>query len=182
MAFTFRLASVDDAEEVARSAVEGFETYREFAPAGWTPPSLQSETETVRARLEDPDTWCLLAESGDGVAGHVGFLPSARARRPGTDRGLAHLWQLFVRRPFWGTGLAVRLLHAAVEEAADRGFATMRLFTPAGQARARRFYEREGWTLAQEPFADADFGLPLVEYRRPLTPPVAAPRSAPGRP
>ena len=29
--------------------------------------------------------------------------------------------------------------------ARGRGYAWMRLFTPAAQARARRFYEREGW-------------------------------------
>jgi hypothetical protein len=60
-------------------------------------------------------------------------------------------------------------LHArALDEAAHRGFTAMRLFTPAGQARARRFYEREGWKVAGEPFDDSEFGLALVEYRREL--------------
>jgi hypothetical protein len=44
----------------------------------------------------------------------------------------------------------------------------MRLFTPSGQARARRFYEREGWTLADGPYDDDHVGLPVVEYRRAL--------------
>ena len=39
----------------------------------------------------------------------------------------------------------------------------------AGQARARRFYEREGWRQTGEPFEIAD-GLPTLEYRRPLRP------------
>jgi predicted GNAT family N-acyltransferase len=43
----------------------------------------------------------------------------------------------------------------------------MRLFTPEGQARARRFYEREGWVQYGEPF-EAGLGIPLVEYRREL--------------
>ena len=81
--------------------------------------------------------------------------------------GVAHFWQLFVRAPWWGTGLATELHAAAVAEAAHRGFAAMRLFTPAGQARARRFYEREGWT-GGAPFDDDTFGMPLVEYRREL--------------
>jgi hypothetical protein len=39
------------------------------------------------------------------------------------------------------------------------------LFTPEGQARARRFYEREGWRAAAV-IEDSNFGMPLVEYRR----------------
>jgi hypothetical protein len=43
----------------------------------------------------------------------------------------------------------------------------MRLFTPEGQLRARRFYEREGWLLFGSAF-DGGLGIPLVEYRRTL--------------
>jgi hypothetical protein len=42
----------------------------------------------------------------------------------------------------------------------------MRLFVPVGQARARRFYARERFTAAGEPFDFA--GLPALEYHRPL--------------
>jgi hypothetical protein len=44
----------------------------------------------------------------------------------------------------------------------------MRLHTPAEHARARRFYEREGWTLRGEPFDDDAFGMTIAEYRREL--------------
>ena len=81
---------------------------------------------------------------------------------------MGHFWQLFVREPWWGTGLATALHAEAVREAGARGFASMRLFTPAAHARARRFYEREGWTPAA-PFDDLDFGMPLVEYRRAIS-------------
>jgi GNAT superfamily N-acetyltransferase len=82
--------------------------------------------------------------------------------------GLAHLWMLFIREPWWGTGLASRLLALAVEEAGARGYDAMRLYTPAGQARARAFYEREGWAIAGEAMFEPMLGLELVEYRRPL--------------
>ena len=42
----------------------------------------------------------------------------------------------------------------------------MRLFTPAGHARARRFYEREGWEPRGEPTLEEPLGLELIEYRR----------------
>ena len=41
----------------------------------------------------------------------------------------------------------------------------MRLFTPVGHGRARRFYEREGWVPAGEEFHDAGPDLVLIEYR-----------------
>jgi hypothetical protein len=44
----------------------------------------------------------------------------------------------------------------------------MRLFTPSGQKRARRFYEREGWWLARPPAFDERIGLEIAEYRRAL--------------
>jgi GNAT superfamily N-acetyltransferase len=72
---------------------------------------------------------------------------------------------LFVRPSHWGTPVA-RDLHAAmVEAAAGRGFTGLRLFTPAGQRRARRFYEREGWRAVRE-FHAPHLELDVVEYRR----------------
>lgn len=146
----------------------GFETYRAFAPAGWSPP--QEEAEHLRERLADPRVWCLLAErEGDGeMAGHVAFMPAADHRVPEPDPGVAHFWQLFVRQEHWGTLLATTLHAEAVREAAARGFTSFRLFTAADQRRACRFYEREGWTAGSPPKDDMGFGMPLVTYRRTL--------------
>ena len=85
----------------------------------------------------------------------VTILPAARAPHPVPGRALAHLRNLFVGREFWGTGLARTLNAAAVEAARERGYTELRLFTPAGQDRARRFYEREGWAQVGESFHDA---------------------------
>ena len=63
-------------------------------------------------------------------------------------------------------GLPWCSLRAAVAEALTRGFSHMRLWTPEGAARARRFYEREGWTLTGRVHRRSDFGLPMVEYGR----------------
>jgi hypothetical protein len=47
----------------------------------------------------------------------------------------------------------------------------MRLYTPEHQARARRVYEREGWTVRGDPIS-SPMGMPVVEYRRPLPGPA----------
>jgi GNAT superfamily N-acetyltransferase len=165
MPWTLRPAGPDDAPQVMSVALEGFEGYRSFAPPGWEPPDPRDELERARARLGDPRIWCLLAEQDGEAAGHVAFMPARIHANPSDEPRLAHFWQLFVREPWWGSGLATALHAEAVREAAARGFTAMRLFTPAGQARARRFYEREGWTPAGEPADAPEFGMPLVEYR-----------------
>jgi GNAT superfamily N-acetyltransferase len=166
--FTLRLATPSDAEELARSVGEGFAGYRVFAPTGWEPPAEVSDPKPIADRLRDPEAWAVLAERGGEVAGHASFVPGRTSRWGSVDEGLAHLWQLFVREPYWGSGLATALHGEAVAEAVRRGFTSIRLYTPAGQARARRFYEREGWSVHGEPFLSQDLGLELVEYRRPL--------------
>ena len=44
----------------------------------------------------------------------------------------------------------------------------MRLHTPAGNLRARAFYEREGWRTDGVAIPEPMLGLDLVEYRRDL--------------
>jgi GNAT superfamily N-acetyltransferase len=167
-ALAFRHATADDAADLAAVLIEGFDTYRAFAPEGWEPPAAEPVAEMLASRLGKPTVWCVLAEEGGRIAGYVSLLPAADARQPVGNPRLAHLWNLFVRSPWWGTGLAARLHREACEAAARRGFTAMRLFTPAEQSRARRFYEREHWTHVDGPYVDEELGLSVVEYRRAL--------------
>ena len=163
------MATAADAERLAAAVVEGTEDYREFAGPDWPGFTLEDEVAHARADLADPDTWCLVAVDHKG--GHVGqvvIIPAVKSGRPADDPALAHLRNLFVRRDHWGTGVARRLHDSAVEEARRRGYTEIRLFAAAGQARARRFYEREGWVLAGEPAFDPRPGLVMAEYRRRL--------------
>jgi GNAT superfamily N-acetyltransferase len=161
MTTTFRRATGDDAETLLAIMAEGMAGYRDFAP-GWEP--RMPPLEGMRARIVTEDGWTLLAEADGAVAGHVSFLASAISGHPDPQPGLAHLWQMFVREPYWGSGLARELMARAVVAARERGYAAMRLYTPAQQARARRFYEREGWQLVGE-FDDERLGLDVAEYR-----------------
>ena len=167
-ALAFRPATAADAGRLADVLVEGFESFRAFAPPEWRGADRDEVVEVLAGRLGRPRIWGLVAEDGEQVAGYVTLLPAAESRTPVDDPALAQFWMLFVRAPWWGTGLARRLHGAACEAATALGFTAMRLYTPAGQARARRFYEREGWTAATEPYFDSTFGLTIVEYRRPL--------------
>lgn len=164
----FRTATPADAARLAEVQWEGFEAYRAFAPPGYRPPARDDIAAILAPRLGRPHVWCMLAEGDGVVAGHVAFLPARDSRVPADDPGLAHFWMLFVREPWWGTGLATRLHAAACDAAREHGYTALRLFTPAGQARARRFYEREGWEHVDGPYTDQELGFPIVEYRRGL--------------
>ena len=159
-----------DAAVVAQIVAEAFDGYRAIAPPGWEPPAHDLDAELIRSQLGRADVWSVLAEAGGGAAGCISIMSAAaHGSRPSPDTGLAHLWQLFVRPAWWGSGLAEDLHGRAMEAAAAHGYRAMRLFTPAAQARARRFYEREGWTTVGAPSEEMGFGMPLVEYRRPIS-------------
>jgi GNAT superfamily N-acetyltransferase len=160
-----RPATSADAEPLARGVIEGVEDYGSFAPPDWTAPSFPDELREVREALADTDVYCLVAESGSELVGQISLLPAARAAHPVDDSSLAHISNLIVRRDHWGGGLASALHRAALEAAGARGFTELRLFVAAGQARARRFYERGGWLPTGDPFDDPIPGLAMVEYR-----------------
>ena len=163
-----RRATSADAEPLALGVIEGVEDYHSFAPPGWTAPSFEAELKHVREALADADVYCLVAESGSAFVGQITLLPAARATHPVDDSSLAHISNLSVRRDYWGGGLASALHRAALEAADARGFTELRLFVAAGQARARRFYERDGWLPASDPFADPIWDLTFIEYRNRL--------------
>jgi GNAT superfamily N-acetyltransferase len=171
-----RPASVSDLDALLANVQAGFDSYTDFAPPGWRPPDVaKDDREWMTGLLTDPETWALLALVRGRPAGHVSFFP-ARERQPAEQRavrdrplipGLAQLWQLFVLPAWWGKGVAAVLHDAALTEMRRRGFERARLYTPSQQNRARRFYERRGWSAADERFND-DLELPLTQYRRRL--------------
>jgi GNAT superfamily N-acetyltransferase len=166
--FGIRRATVAEAEQLAAGAVEGVEDYTSFAPAGWTGPSLKAELDHVRKTLSDERACCLVAISAGELVGQITVVPAGHAPRAVDDPSLAHISNLFVRRDFWGGGVARALHGAALDEARDRGFSELRLFVATGQARARRFYEREGWSSVGDPFDEPVLGLTIIEYRHTL--------------
>jgi GNAT superfamily N-acetyltransferase len=165
---TFRPITHDALEELAALVSDAFAGYRSFAPQEWQPPPASAHVHGLRRWVDDRDFWGELASDEHTVVGHATFIPAPRhTYRGAQDAALAHLGQLFVRPPYWGSGVAAALLEHALAAATSRGYAAMRLFVPVGQARARRFYARHGFSGAGEPF-DPALGIPVLEYRRSL--------------
>jgi GNAT superfamily N-acetyltransferase len=139
------------------------ETWRAFAPAGWVVPTMAARTAGARAGLALPGSWALLAFVDGEPAGHCVMLATDIDAPRSTI-----LWHLFVRPRWFGTGLAAHLHDAFVARAQTFDFPYAWLATPAGNARARRFYERRGW--AADTLLEDEAGLPMATYGRPLLP------------
>ena len=145
----------EHAHSLVLAVAIAFDGYRAFAPPGWQPPDelTPENVERVAAEIADPANFALMAVYEGDPVGHVLWV---------AKEDHIHLRHLFVLAPWWGTDVA-RTLHArAVEAIGDR---PARLWTPAPHVRARRFYEREGWTLHGVAYNEI-FGAPLAEYRR----------------
>src|SRR3712207_2725473 len=102
MAWSLRTAEVADAEELIETVVAAFEGYRAFAPPAWDPPDEAAQIPRLREEIARPDALTLMADG----AGHVHVVPR-------DDH--VHFRHLFIRPPYWGTGLAVALHDRAVE-------------------------------------------------------------------
>jgi GNAT superfamily N-acetyltransferase len=160
-------AGAADVERVTRLVEAGIDSYRDWAPH-WRPPVASPEQRRrLRENFASDEAWILMALEGDEVIGVVSMAAKTAAHADPPEPGTIYLWQMFVTPAWQGTGLAQALMDLAVEEARDRGFERMTLWAVAGAAQARRFYEREGWTVSGTN-DESEFGLPLVQYERVL--------------
>jgi GNAT superfamily N-acetyltransferase len=170
-AFTVRPGSRHDLGMMADNLEEGFGTYRSWAATGWQPPSRVEMLLGMMQRFTKDGSWSVVAFTDEGqAAGHATARPEA-----GEDglarQDMARLTHLFVRRPFWGSGVADLLHERIVAGMRERGFASACLWTPVGQARARAFYERNGWRPTGALDLENDLRLELLEYARELAAP-----------
>jgi GNAT superfamily N-acetyltransferase len=106
----------------------------------------------------------VVAEHEDLVVGFVSFGPERGASVDG------EVYAINVHPDAWGTGAGPALLARASDDLRDVGFSAAVLWVVAANARARRFYEREGWS-ADGAGRDLEIGgapVSEVRYRRSL--------------
>jgi GNAT superfamily N-acetyltransferase len=156
-----------DVPSIMEAAESAILTYREWAP-DWSPIPPSPETrERLSGLWEDEQkAWGLLAFAGETPVGVISLSVATGVEATVPDPETIYLWQMFVTRPWQGSGLAGALIDRLLEEARRRGYARILVWTPKGAAQARRFYEREGFELTGEEDPDSSFGLPLVQYGR----------------
>lgn len=108
---------------------------------------------------------------GDGgrIVGFASFGPERERARGFTGRG--EVWALYLHPDEWGTGTASRLMEHTEVRLRAEGFDTAVLWVLEDNPRARRFYEKHGWTASGITAAFdeyCDVRVPEVEYRKEL--------------
>jgi GNAT superfamily N-acetyltransferase len=100
----------------------------------------------------------------------IGFVRRGPSRDERAVRTTGEVQSLYVHPEHWNTGAGRALLDTATQELRSNGFINATLWVLAGNARARRFYERCGWRTDGRTKQDQRQGAVLdeVSYQRRL--------------
>lgn len=165
-----RRARRSDARAVAEVHVRTWQhAYRDLLPANF----LAGLTVDARERYwqaeldvmpEDRLPW--LADAQGQVVGFASVGPSRDVDAPGT---IGEVYALYVLPDCWDRGFGRDLLRHAERDLSAHGYDEATLWVLASNQRARRFYERAGWTLDGERTERiGGFETEEVRYRRVL--------------
>jgi ribosomal protein S18 acetylase RimI-like enzyme len=121
----------------------------------------------LRAAATGSTTYLVAEVEGEGeVVGFAAF-GAERSEMPAQFRG--ELYALYVLPEHWRAGSGSALLHATLDELAERGFDVVTLWVLAGNDRAIGFYERHGFHATGERVRDPR-GLDELRMSRLLGP------------
>src|SRR5215469_5055047 len=133
--------------------------YRPFFPGSPLPTAAELREEWMSA-LADPTAVALLATVDGHPAGSI--LTRADRQFPAGE-----LHALHVLPEEWGHGIGSALHDGALDVLAGAGYDTAWLWVLAANDRARRMYERRGWTPRADIARDY-LGVQELRYSRPL--------------
>jgi GNAT superfamily N-acetyltransferase len=155
---TIRVARAEDAEGLV--AVHGAAWDAALAPLVGRSLNelspLEDRVERARAALAElPEDACAWVAEEDGEVVGMAIVSEAELR------------DLYVAPAAWGSGVAQELMGTALDWLQGRRAEAALLWVVEANARARRFYEREGWTADGETRA-SPLGPRELRYRRPI--------------
>jgi ribosomal protein S18 acetylase RimI-like enzyme len=164
---TLRDATVEDARAIAEVHVAAWRSaYRELLPDAVLEALSVEEREAMwREGLADPRPgWgCIVAEERDSIVGFVGYGPPEDREETGP---VGEVYAIYLDPSAMGTGVGRELFAAATRRLRDQGYPRAFLWVLETNERARRFYERAGWTwdgtTSAHRFDRAE--LPIVRY------------------
>jgi ribosomal protein S18 acetylase RimI-like enzyme len=154
----FRTVREATARDAATLAAVAAETFPLACPPHTLPESIAAfiaahlSEASFDAYLTDPQRVLFLAEVDGAAAGYtmlvLGEPADPDVAAAVTVRPTAELSKVYVRQGFHGGGLAAQLVGRSVDAARERGAASVWLGVNQENARANRFYEKQGFALA----------------------------------
>ncbi len=127
--------------------------------------------ERWRRALRDvswPRSGVLILDSETGILGVAGFGPTRDTDADPVSVG--EVAAIYLLPEAWGLGLGRRLMGSVLGHLAAAGYQQATLWVLDATARARRFYEKYGWTEDGAAKREDRHGMPITElrYRKPL--------------
>jgi GNAT superfamily N-acetyltransferase len=163
-----RPARLEDAAAVANVQVRTWQTAYEHVFG--TERLATLDLDQHRGRWEEwlvvpePRRQTLVAEDADGRV--LAFATTGASR---DAAGEGELYAIYALPDEWGSGAGPALMRAALESLREEGFRTAILWVLEDNPRARRFYEREGWTPDDERREHELLSVSVVEVRYRIT-------------
>lgn len=146
-----REATADDAEQIATAQIEGWRTgYRGLLPDAYldAPSFAQQRVDRWRgwaATGGSPATQVSVATIDGEVVG-FGLCGPEHDNEPPRPTGRGQVYAFYLRPAAWGSGAAAPLMAHGRARLHAAGFREAVLWVLRDNPRARRFYEREGWS------------------------------------
>lgn len=181
-----RLPASGDGDDIARAHIQAWKVgYAEMLPAGFLAEldeierglAWEDRLRAHRRLREQRNHEFLVAEVRDGPDDEyrlVGITTLGVERDAGDEAQPGHqvgeVWMINVLPSAWGCGVGSHLLAAAQARLAEQGFSEAVLWVLTANGRARRFYERHGWSADGERKIETFGGSDVEElrYRRRL--------------
>ncbi|HTX76639.1 MAG TPA: GNAT family N-acetyltransferase [Terracidiphilus sp.] len=165
-----RPAQPEDSLAIARVHVRSWQAaYRSLLPDEFLN-NLRPEDRAARYDFTHTDPRKPFTQVAERDSRILGFTTTMPAR----DADCAYageLAALYVDPDFWGNGVGRQLAATARQRLADEGFTEAVLWMLEGNARADRFYRKDGWLPDGSRKQDSIWGITVSEirYRRSLT-------------
>lgn len=166
-----RAAVAGDAGPIARVHVHAWRlAYRDILPARVLDALSEQRREVVWAERIAANARILVADMDGAVDGWISFGPSHDDDATPSD---GEVYGLYVAPDCWSKGIGAALCQEAKTALSGTRFSVARLWVFEANDRARRFYERQGFTLepgVRQLFERDGATAPEVRYCGPLEP------------
>ena len=165
-----RRADASDAAAIAEVHIQSWiDAYSDILrPEDFEKRTLAERTRHWTETLANPDVVVSLGEMGGSPVGFVAVGPASEEDSQG-DARTGEVAALYLVREAWGAGLGRKMLAVGTDCLVRKGSASAVLWVLRDNERARRFYEKQGWSFdggEKDCFGGAT--APALRYRRSL--------------
>jgi ribosomal protein S18 acetylase RimI-like enzyme len=138
-----RRATIEDARGIADVHVRTWQSAYEhvFGAARLSAITIERRLPGWERALAEGEQRAFVAEEDGRI---VGWVTVGASRDPDAE---GELWGIYVEPEAWGSKAGPALMRVGLEELRAAGYRDAILWVLEDNPRARRFYEREGWTL-----------------------------------